>query len=179
MFSSSKEVHAYYLERTKEVIGERDLTILKTDCFNEAGNNPIEGGIAGNIRGNVIMIEISTEIMKEAKGQILLGDIRNLPFRDEWFDMILDFSTIDHIPVSDLGRTIAGYRRCIKRDGELLMFAWCGKDLPEPTDQHYFDIKILKEVIGKHFIIKKFETVLQDRKYDPPKELIEIYAVAI
>jgi SAM-dependent methyltransferase len=129
MFQNSKEVHEYYLTRTKELIGERNLDILKTDCWNEAEGSPIPGGIADNIRGRIKLLEIDRGRIEKCATETdaYWGDIRKIPFRNNRFDLILDLSTLDHIPFSDVPTALAEYARVLNDKGEVLLFVWCGE----------------------------------------------------
>ena len=89
-----------YLEIAKSLSG-KDKTILKTDVFNEVRDLPIRGGILGNILAKEkFAIEIREDYVKKASRMDVVvrkGDIRSLPYPNELMDVILDFSTIDHV----------------------------------------------------------------------------------
>ncbi len=53
-----------------------------------------------------------------------------LPFRDSSFDLILDLSTIDHLPPSELHTAISEYRRLLRRGGKLLLVVYAYDAFP-------------------------------------------------
>ncbi len=102
------------------------LRILKTDCHNEAyGEFPIYPVIAEY--GDCQFVEINEQTIKDALVKfpdmaIKLGDIRNLPFEDASFELVLDFSTIDHIP--DYKKALDEYHRVLAPRGILSVVVW-------------------------------------------------------
>lgn len=176
-----KTVWHYYLEHSKAVVKLYDNPkILKTDADNEANNRPQPGGIAGNIKGNVTCIEYEQRVVDKAKAilpnnTILQGDIRNLLFKDETFDIIIDLSTIDHIRPEEIEIVITGYYRVLKHDGCLLLIAWFGDKIVSdnsrnqpwmPTRQYYFWELDIQKLLDKYFIIKDNEKFYgDDQKY--------------
>ncbi len=107
----------YFLKKTQKVIDKyKPHNILKTDANNEAFNHPKSGGIVLNIKGKCKFkqIEYSEKTIKKAKKKfpqldIDKGDIRNLPYKDNQFDMVLDLSTLDHVKASNTSKALEEY----------------------------------------------------------------------
>lgn len=103
---------AYYLECEQRLIetfapslaGQR---VLKTDLWDEAKNTEILRWMAG--RGaRAVGIDISPGIAHEARGalagyaaQVVVADVRALPFRADGVDLIYSMGTIEHFVDSD------------------------------------------------------------------------------
>ena len=82
-----------YFRIAQELAGD-GLDILKTDAFNETENLPIPGGIARNIPGRVKIIELDPSRCRQALRMgfvVTRADIREIPFEDATFALILDF----------------------------------------------------------------------------------------
>jgi SAM-dependent methyltransferase len=90
----------------------------------------------------IYFVDIDKELVKMARKNIKIfgfrkaivvnGDIRNLPFSNEKFDIVIDFSTTDHLPFKDLKKTIKEVYRVLKEDGIYLMYH---------LNSNYFNIK--------------------------------------
>lgn len=154
----------YYLDKVKKLVEKYDNPyILKTDCNNEAEGRPLPGGIAFNVNARVQMIEYDRRTIDNCKrkypgAKVDQGDIRDLPYEDSTFDIVLDLSTIDHIPQKDIERTISEYHRVTK--DYLLLIIWYGeRDLVDrtntkkfdPANQYYFDQEETREILDKYF----------------------------
>ena len=80
----------------------------------------------------IYFVDIDKELVKMArknmkifgfrKAIVIKGDIRHLPFPDEKFDIIIDFSTTDHLPLKDLKKTIEELYRVLKKNGVFLIY---------------------------------------------------------
>jgi SAM-dependent methyltransferase len=90
----------------------------------------------------IYFVDIDSELVKMArknmkffgfrKAVVINGDIRYLPFKNEKFDIVIDFSTTDHLPFKDLKKTIKEVYRVLKKDGVFLIYSLNSK---------YFNIK--------------------------------------
>jgi SAM-dependent methyltransferase len=90
----------------------------------------------------IYFVDIDSELVKMARKNMKFfgfrktfvknGDIRNLPFPDEKFDIVIDFSTTDHLTFKDLKKTIKEVYRVLKEDGIYLMYH---------LNSNYFNIK--------------------------------------
>lgn len=72
--------------------------------------------------GDTIGVDLSDEALKYAKkrGKVVKGDVTNLPFLDESFDIVFSYGVLYHTWVKDDKKAIAEYSRVLKRGGLLL-----------------------------------------------------------
>jgi len=106
--------------------------VLKTDLWNEVvdkSRNVLGGLISSGKELDLYGMDISAEICRRAEVlykdvQVTRGDVRSLPFADRFFDVVLDLSTIDHIPEGDISRAIEEYQRVLRKDGILVLVFW-------------------------------------------------------
>lgn len=170
-----------YLEWSQECVSRHDLPIvLKTDAYNEQWDHlPLPGGIASNLKGTsaVHIVELNPNVAECAKSRnasltIHVGDIRQLPFANESFDIVLDLSTLDHVPPRDTGRVLNEYRRVMRPGGTLLLYAWCSDkcvDVAEgdalETDgsrQYLLHLQTVRDALASLFEIEHCEPALPD-----------------
>lgn len=105
------------------------------------------------------------------------GDAQDIPFRDKFFDVVIGFDMLDHIP--DYRKCMSEIRRVLKDGGEIAVtvenhhslwpiveFAWSAYskfgNARNLSHQHVvnFTPKTFKELIAKSgFLIKKFYTI--------------------
>jgi len=162
----------YYLRRSQEITAKfKDPIILKMDADNEACDLPIKGGIAGNLKGKITVIEYDLGVLTKARINLpkltyVNGDIRHLPFPDETFDFLIDCSTLDHIHPRDVLETLKGYNRVLKKNGSLLLFDWVtnnpkyaeeykGYNTWSPTHQYYHPESEVDFFVSCYFDIKE------------------------
>jgi len=174
---SYEEVFDHYY-----LISKRYLTSakrpLKTDCFNEGHERPI---VENN---KTKLVEYNQDTINLAKGKnpkldITQGDIRQLPFKDNQFDLVLDLSTIDHIPREDVQKVFDEYSRVLDKNGDLVIVVWLGieeqKNEEWSADNQYsFNHEFFREELGKKFDILAHTFLLQVDQVDhPPRFLFE------
>lgn len=165
------DIRQQYYNIAKKQVEDYSPIILKTDSWNEAENAfPI-------IFPNTYYIEIDPEIVKKARERypdishkILQGDIRKLPFSDLLFDLIFDFSTIDHIP--DYEVALKEYKRVLKGSGKLVLVAWVSNENRQVQEtpgaswtQYYFKRDEFENAVYDIFHVADKE-VLIDRGND-------------
>jgi SAM-dependent methyltransferase len=101
--------------------------VLKLDLWNEAINTRILGWVAAQ-GADVVGIDISHVVTRRAfenakrenfNADLLRADIRDLPFRDESFDVIYTMGTIEHIP--EYRHAIREIHRVLKRGGTAII----------------------------------------------------------
>jgi SAM-dependent methyltransferase len=105
---------------------ERVPRLLKTDLFNEGispGLYPVLAKAAESVVG--IDISIATTHAAQARYgalQTVAADVRQLPFADGSFDVIVSNSTLDHFEMpADIVTSLAELRRVLSVGGHLLV----------------------------------------------------------
>lgn len=173
MKSSLEEVKRYYLSESQLVIDKfgGNAVVLKTDMYNELNDKPIGGGIAYNLKNyrSICALEYDKKTyestchkyLKQKKVKLIHGDIRKLPFVNE-LNVILDLSTIDHVPPIDLPIVIEGYAKALLPNGILLMFVWCDDQDGrfENSDQYFFKTESVENHLSQtNLLLKRKEDV--------------------
>lgn len=172
MLSYYRDVFNHYKDSSEKLMAVHK-NVLKTDCYNEAVGRPIiKGKEATIIEFDPYIIEKALEANPELN--IVQGDIRNMPFKDNEFDLILDLSTIDHIPPEDLDRTLKGYARIC--NGVVFIITWFGKRTnPKEwlsANQYFFDDEFIT-IANKYFVTKFNETIFIDRDLELKQFVLE------
>ena len=169
----------YYLAKSQELCGRyKNPRVLKADSCNEASNQPIKGGIAGNLNGEIVCIEINPSSVQRAREncpevEIMLGDIAGIPFINDNFDVILDLSTIDHIRFDQLDYQLREYRRVLHEKGRLLLISWVTDNLKYKEEQakipltnhdyqYFHNHNDMARVINNIFYVEKGERILEE-----------------
>ena len=144
------------------------IRLLKTDLWTEGvvrSREVLDHVVrAGACSGYTIQphgIDISRVTCKGAAehhaGSLVQADIRGLPYAEESFDMILDMSTIDHVCLREAVNVLAGYRRCLRPGGVLvLMFAHkegvLGRGDPAQQGDYFtFPVDVVRTRLGFDF----------------------------
>ena len=106
-------------------LNKKIKNILITDVFDEGFNcdHPLNKFSLSNKK--VIGIDISDYIIKKVKKKIprstlICCDVRNLPFKNSYFDLIISPSTLDHFPKEDLIQSLKELKRVIKSTGKIV-----------------------------------------------------------
>jgi len=158
----------YYLRISQEVAARFKFPfILKTDVDNELFDIPKPGGIAGNLPGHKCLVEYQKDLAQKVRVKnrqlyVKDGDIRSLPFEDQFFDLVIDASTLDHLHPRDTQKALGEYHRVLKDGGLCLLFVWCTNNPKyaqeyephntwSPTMQYYFDYNTLKTQFCQKF----------------------------
>lgn len=178
------------LRLLREFVGNFEkATVLKTDLWNESVS--IEREVLGYFKSSCqVGTDISGVVCKCAYDRnralfVSQSDVRNLPFKDGCFDVILDISTIDHVCEDDAIKVLAEYSRLLSVGGVLfLMYAQ-----KYPFARHYWNnafagVYLLdSKLIGDN--VKKELVLVDDRGLDfihglfgvGPKRLFERFLV--
>lgn len=179
------DLYSVYLQQSQELVEECrkefmvSPKILKIDAWNEAKNKPNKG-IVGNLNASCMIIEVDKDIYEEAKknmpyADILMGDIRNIQLPDEYVHGLIDLSTLDHIPFSDVETALKEYKRVVKEQGKILLVTWfaedeefrqyCEKKKWTTENQYYFEYELFTEMLKNYFDIKYTECLYKvDRR---------------
>lgn len=145
-------IRAFYLQLVNRALGQltskKNLRVLKVDLWNEGvettrdilGSFPSVDGIG---------FDFSSKICRLAKNRlrntgIAQATCQNLPFASGKFDLVLDLSTIDHVPFSGVGKIFGEYFRVLKPKGLLATAFWRSTAVTKyflrpHEDQFYFD----------------------------------------
>jgi len=109
----------------------RGLCALKTDLWNEGveTSKDILGVLERNRNLSLFGVDISKVVCYLARRrlkntEIIRADIKSMPFRDGSFDIILDLSTIDHVPPHQVPIVVREYRRALKKSALILLVFW-------------------------------------------------------
>ena len=182
--SSKSDIHEKYLEFARDITSVfTDPRILKLDCHNEVYSRPIDGGIALNVKGNVIVLEADLKEIIKCREQtpginVIEGDMRDIPFKTNYFDCILDLSTLDHIRPSEVAHTLGEYARVLKKGGRILLCVWYGKTKEifkenakdwDATYQYYFKRKDVEKYL------KIFKTDVSGILYEEDHRVMYFY----
>ncbi|MFZ5845673.1 MAG: class I SAM-dependent methyltransferase [Patescibacteria group bacterium] len=186
-------VYRFYLIESQRIIdfehmrGKANITLLKTDLYNEAHSRPDTGGIVGGLKRveKVCAIEIREDVKEKGEATLKktelsnysleVGDIRRIPYAKSSFDIILDLSTIDHIAPAELELVFSEYERVMKEDGVLILITWVdvedkAKDNRRnreewgPTHQYYFNKEEFIKIIDERFNIEKQNLIFYEPK---------------
>ena len=166
--------------------------ILKTDAMNEVHDGmPKLGGIAGNLQTNATITIVEIDPAKKTKAQgllagrgfeIRLGDIRHLPCSDGWFDLVLDCSTLDHVPQEQMPMVLDEYKRVLQDGGHAMIISWAswgpGRYVTNndgscpPYYCCYFEYPVLTRAIED-----RFEVVERQRFYEDDNGFLTYFLV--
>lgn len=171
----------YYLNKSQSVVDRTGIkpSVLKTDAYNESLDLPDKGGVAFALKNveKVSIVEYDQVIVDKAKQlypdkDIRTGDIRKLPFEDKEFNIVLDLSTIDHIPAFDLASAFHEYHRVLKSNGLLLIVGWMAENPMvhgfsydrsiswNSMRQYFFDPKYFRSQLSTYFDIIEEELAI-------------------
>jgi len=167
-----QKIYEYYLQKSQKVINYfQSPDVLKVDVYNELMDAPFKGGIVKNIsKGNFFLLDnnknyINRVLKKFPELKITNGDIRNILFSSNNFDVILDLSTIDHVPDSDTHTVISEYYRVLRTDGILLLIAWFSEKqkIEWLNDAFPLQLSYLKKLLSGKFKILEEETFYTEK----------------
>jgi SAM-dependent methyltransferase len=57
----------------------------------------------------------------KVRGEYLQGDVRKLPFKDEYADYIIASEILEHIPLKDVVKTMIEWLRVLKKGGRMVI----------------------------------------------------------
>jgi SAM-dependent methyltransferase len=156
-------IYQYYYDSAKEIAKTlpEGSKILKTDCHNETGIYPESIPLVPMLSeyGFVEVIEFDKSIISKVdigKGNwnIQQGDIRQLPYNDNTFDFIIDCSTIDHIPIEDVGKVLLEYHRVAKNEAKVSIVVWLTESETtkiaewNSTHQYFFNVNEFNALVS-------------------------------
>ena len=118
---------------------------------------------------------VITEAKQQAKSKglknvrFVLKDILNLDFPKYYFDLILDWSVLDHIHPKDWQKYLNNILRVLKINGYLILTEFSAEDsrivgktqnykIDRNSYDHYFKVAELKEIFSPNFKFIKIQT---------------------
>ena len=117
--------------------------------------------------GDVIGVDISEDALKYAKkrGKVKKGDITNIDFKDETFDLVVCMDVLYHMWVKDETSALKEFNRVLKKDGILLLrepaYDWMrGNEDKGSLTARRFSQRVLKQKLeNSSFQVKKITYV--------------------
>ena len=116
-----------YIKKMLSLISEPNPLILDVGCGDGRHTIPIERN-----GGRAIGIDLSKNMLKEAKslypnGDFREMDMRKLSFDNEFFDGIWSSGSIYHVTKSDIKNVIKEFKRVLKTDGVIAIIFKLGQ----------------------------------------------------
>lgn len=160
-----KKAYAKAVKTGFKHVGPGEINLLKVDLWNE-GIMPGRDLLADcqkNKKINVFGMDFSKVVCSAAKSRlkrvhIAQADIRNMPFANNSFDLLLDISTIDHVPWLQAKKALQEYSRVLGNNGVLVLVFWYDcfavrhiRHDRENDLQYFFQLKEAKAEIKKRF----------------------------
>ena len=148
-------------------------TVMKTDLFAEA-LCPSRAFLWDILKGNsnVIGIDVSAEISSKARtntahytpnslAEYITGDVRQLPFADNSFNLIVSDSTLDHFRHKDeIITALFELARVLKPGGTLIITMDNKGNLTEPLFRLWIRFGLAPFFIGKTYSIRELKEAL-------------------
>jgi len=135
-----QQVYEYYATIAR-FLQNRGLKILKTDTHNESGVWPISIPLAPilDIGNELTCVELDEVILDCAKKnfpqlRLLPGDVRNLD-QSVHYDLLLDFSTIDHVMSQEFPDVLRQYNKIANT---ISIIVWLSDTRPSRDNQYFF-----------------------------------------
>lgn len=136
----------------------KDSKILKIDLWNEGVETSRD--ILSNFKNiETFSFDLSKNICLLAKSRlnkagIVQATCQNIPYASNHFDLLLDLSTIDHIPFHKTTQVFEEYHRVLKPKGMLAIAFWQSNlatkyILHTNPEQLYFDRKKVAKALQK------------------------------
>ena len=164
---TNQYIKSFYLQLVNRALGQlkpaKGLRVLKVDLWNE-GVETSRDILSNFATVDAVGFDFSKTICRMAKNRLQNSGVaqatcQSLPFASGKFDLVLDLSTIDHIPFAYAGEIFSEYYRVLKPKGLLAMAFWRSNIVTKyflhaPSDQFYFDKKkVAKELEDNGFSI--------------------------
>jgi SAM-dependent methyltransferase len=145
-------VHAEHLVRYRVAAQlARSQRVLDAACGEGYGTSLLAAADAGSVTGLDVDVSTVTHARSRHPGpEFVVGDVRELPFADGSFDLVVCFETIEH--VSDPERVLGEFDRVMADDGLLLVST--------PNKHRYL---VENEFHEREFFHEEFVAVLEAR----------------
>lgn len=172
--------------------GRGTRTVLKTDLWNEAlgGARDIAGHFHETHGHRFFGLDLARRVCAEARSRVptvrvVQADIRALPFRPQSFDVVLDLSTLDHLPEAGVVQALGEYARVLRDGGVLLVVFWQRSllvrqrllmkrllGLREKSNQSYFARADVRAGLGKTLTV--LDEFVAGTLFVPPYRLMGV-----
>jgi SAM-dependent methyltransferase len=143
--------------------------VLKTDLFEEAmGPDALLEDLTRG-RGDVVGMDVSTSIACRARErdgngrlQHLTADVRQLPFADATFALIVSPSTLDHFAQpQDLGRSLLELARILAPDGKLIITVDNRQNVFDPLLRLAHRLGWVPYYLGRSYRVEELQAELE------------------
>lgn len=139
---------------TKNLPRKKNIKIL------DAGCGPGSALLYLKKFGKVTGVDISDQALRyaEKRAPVIKGDIMNLPFKNESFDLVVCLDVLYHKWVKDEKKAISEFYRVLKKDGFLLLrepaYEWMrGNEDVVGYTRIRFSKKKVQKILKEHFNI--------------------------
>jgi SAM-dependent methyltransferase len=164
---TSRNAYESYLKIASIVVHAlHPESVLKTDCHNETNrfaiNIPLIPFLCQKTK-QVECLEISPQIIAEARRfnqipnncRVTVGSITESHFVEKNFDLILDFSTTDHLKDTEVSSALKQYSRICKTNGVVVICTWTADRYRyiESELQSYFSKVEFEKKVKQYFSI--------------------------
>jgi len=135
----SSDNYSYYVNTSYRAAVKKGLKhaspgrirLLKTDLWNEGieTSRDILGQYKNDSRLRLYGVDVSQKVCEMARNniknlKIFQGEIQDLPFNKNYFDILLDLSTLDHVSIENAACALKEYARVLKKDGIVVLIFW-------------------------------------------------------
>lgn len=119
--ASEGELYRFHKERYLFAIPSvKNKIVLDVACGTGYGTDLlVRKGKSKKVIGLDYDKKTISECKKTCKGEFIEGDATNLPFEDNYFDIVVSFETIEHI--IDYNLFLKEIKRVLKKDGLVIM----------------------------------------------------------
>jgi SAM-dependent methyltransferase len=159
---TTQYIKSFYYQLVARALGRlntnADLRILKVDLWNE-GVETTRDVLGHFVNFDSVGFDLSKTICHLAKDRLYNSAIaqaacQNLPFVSGKFDLVLDLSTIDHMPFCKASEIIEEYYRVLRPNGLLAVAFWQSNTMTKyflriDNEQLYFDSKKVAKMLKR------------------------------
>jgi len=166
-YKTVNEVYKGYVEIAKS-FDVKDKVVLKTDCHNESMTYSHSIPIIPEFSEakEIYCLEYDSRIILRAEkilneyGVVVSNGTISNPgefYDDEKFDIVFDFSTIDHVTIEELPIVIKAYKKILKKGGVLSLVILTSKELIVEANgnQMYFPFSLVDSIMKEEFVIEE------------------------